>query len=41
MSESLKAANYPAKADPAPMNTTMGLVILVILGIYATMVYGP
>ncbi|RGA54928.1 MFS transporter, partial [Klebsiella pneumoniae] len=37
----LKAANYPAKADPAQMNTIMVLVILVILVIYVTMVYGP
>ncbi|MBE3031900.1 MAG: MFS transporter, partial [Actinobacteria bacterium] len=41
VSESLKAANYPAKADPAQMNTIMVLVILVILVIYVTMVYGP
>ena len=41
VSESLKAANYPTKADPAQMNTVMVLVILVILVIYVTMVYGP
>ncbi len=41
VSEALKAANYPSKADPAQMNTVMVLVILVILVIYVTMVYGP
>lgn len=41
MSDALKAANYPSKADPAQMNTVMVLVILVILVIYVTMVYGP
>ena len=41
IAESLKAANYPTKADPAQMNTVMVLVILVILVIYVTMVYGP
>ncbi|AQW29665.1 MFS transporter [Ralstonia syzygii subsp. celebesensis] len=38
VAEALKAANYPSKADPAQMNTVMVLVILVI---YVTMVYGP
>lgn len=41
VSDALKAANYPSKADPAQMNTVMVLVILVILVIYVTMVYGP
>lgn len=41
LSDALKAANYPSKADPAQMNTVMVLVILVILVIYVTMVYGP
>jgi MFS family permease len=38
---SLKAAGYPAKADPAQINYVMVLVLLVILVIYVTMVYGP
>jgi len=43
--EQLKAligeAGYPAKADPAQLNKPMVLVILVILVLYVTMVYGP
>ena len=38
---SMTAAGYPTKADPAQMNTPMVLVILTILVIYVTMVYGP
>ena len=34
-------AGYPAKADPAQLNKPMVLVILVILVLYVTMVYGP
>ncbi|MFJ4288405.1 MFS transporter [Cupriavidus sp. NPDC089707] len=41
VSGAMSAAGYPAKADPAQMNTIMVLVILVILVIYVTMVYGP
>jgi MFS family permease len=41
ISEAIKAAGYPAKADPAQMNKSMVLVLLVILVIYVTMVYGP
>ncbi len=37
----LTAAQYPVKADPARMNTTMLVVLLTILVIYVTMVYGP
>jgi MFS family permease len=37
----LKDAGYPVKADPAQMNYPMLLVLLVILVIYVTMVYGP
>ena len=37
----LTAAGYPAKADPARINTPMVLVLLSILVIYVTMVYGP
>nr|WP_316641134.1 MFS transporter [uncultured Roseateles sp.] len=39
--ESLKAAGYPTKADPAKVNTPMVVAILTILVIYVTMVYGP
>jgi MFS family permease len=38
---SLKAAGYPAKADPALINWPMAIVILTILVIFVTMVYGP
>jgi len=41
VSEAMNAAGYPSKADPAQMNTVMVLVLLVILVIYVTMVYGP
>jgi MFS family permease len=41
VSDDLKAAGYPAKADPAKMNTFMTIVILVYLVILVTMVYGP
>jgi MFS family permease len=41
MGEAVKAAGYPAKADPAQMNKPMIIVILTIMVIYVTMVYGP
>ena len=41
MSETLKAAGYPAKADPAAVNFPMLLLLVTILVIYVTMVYGP
>ncbi|TWG84237.1 Arabinose efflux permease [Cupriavidus gilardii J11] len=41
VSGAMAAAGYPTKADPAEMNTIMVLVILTILVIYVTMVYGP
>ena len=41
VADDLKAAGYPAKADPAKMNTFMTIVILVYLVILVTMVYGP
>lgn len=41
LSTQLKAAGYPAKADPARINYPMVLVLLVILVLYVTMVYGP
>jgi MFS family permease len=37
----LKQAGYPAKADPAQTNYPMVLLLLVILVVYVTMVYGP
>ncbi len=37
----LTAAGYPEKADPARINKPMLLVLLTILVIYVTMVYGP
>ena len=36
----LTAAGYPAKADPARINKPMWLLLLTILVIYVTMVYG-
>ena len=41
LADAIKAAGYPTKADPAQMNKGMVLVLLVILVIYVTMVYGP
>jgi MFS family permease len=41
LSGALKDAGYPAKADPAQINYPMVLVMLVILVLYVTMVYGP
>jgi MFS family permease len=37
----VKTHGYPASADPADINYTMTIVLLVILVIYVTMVYGP
>jgi MFS family permease len=41
LSSTLKADGYPPKADPAQINWPMTVVILTILVIYVTMVYGP
>ncbi len=41
LKEMIKGAGYPAKADPAQINKPMVLVLLFILVIYVTMVYGP
>jgi MFS family permease len=41
LSEALKGGGYPAKADPAAVNWPMLLVLLTILVLYVTMVYGP
>ncbi|SHM65326.1 Predicted arabinose efflux permease, MFS family [Duganella sacchari] len=37
----IKAAGYPAKADEAQINKPMVVLILFILVLYVTMVYGP
>ena len=37
----IKAAGYPAKADPDQINKPMMVVLLFILVLYVTMVYGP
>ena len=41
MDDGLKAAGYPAKADPTQIDIGMMLLLLTILVIYVTMVYGP
>ncbi|WP_374621953.1 MFS transporter [Pandoraea sp.] len=41
MSSTLKADGYPPKAEPAQMNKPMVVVLLTILVIFVTMVYGP
>jgi MFS family permease len=37
----LAAAGYPDKADPAAINKPLAILILTILVLYVTMVYGP
>ncbi len=37
----LSAAGYPAKADPARINYVMVWLLLTVLVLYVTMVYGP
>jgi MFS family permease len=41
MDSAIKAAGYPSKADPDKINIPMVLMLLTILVIYVTMVYGP
>ncbi len=41
LGDALKAAGYPAKADSAQINYPMVLLLLFILVLYVTMVYGP
>ena len=41
LTDAIRAAGYPAAADPAKMNQVMMVVILTILVIFVTMVYGP
>jgi hypothetical protein len=39
--DALKATGYPAAADPKQVNWFMAELILIIMVIYVTMVYGP
>jgi MFS family permease len=41
LAAALTAAKYPAKADPAAINYPMVVLLLFILVLYVTMVYGP
>ena len=41
MAAEIKAAGYPAKADDAQINKFMVWLLLTVLVIYVTMVYGP
>jgi len=41
LATALKAAGYPAHADPARINKPLVVAILTLLVIYVTMVYGP
>ena len=41
LGSALKAAGYPAKADPAKVNKPMVVGLLFLLVLYVTMVYGP
>jgi MFS family permease len=41
VADDLKAAGYPAKADPGKMNKLMVVLLLTYLVILVTMVYGP
>ncbi|MDR6955860.1 MFS family permease [Ancylobacter sp. 3268] len=41
MTTAIRTAGYPAKADPAAINTPMVVALLTILVLFVTMVYGP
>ncbi|HXA46058.1 MAG TPA: MFS transporter [Burkholderiaceae bacterium] len=41
LGDAIKEAGYPTKADPAQINYPMVVVLLTLLVIYVTMVYGP
>jgi hypothetical protein len=41
MDAAVKTAGYPTKADPATVNKPMLVLLLTIMVIYVTMVYGP
>jgi len=41
LGDAIKTAGYPPKADPEQINKPMMIIVLTILVIYVTMVYGP
>jgi len=41
VTDAIRSAGYPAKAEPAQINRVMTVLVLTILVIYVTMVYGP
>ncbi|KAG1391610.1 hypothetical protein G6F59_014841 [Rhizopus arrhizus] len=41
LTPAIRSHGYPAKADPAQSNNVMVVVLLAILVLYVTMVYGP
>lgn len=41
LGDAIKEAGYPTKADPGQINYPMVIILLTILVIYVTMVYGP
>lgn len=41
LADAIKAAGYPAKADASQINYPMTLLLLFVLVLYVTMVYGP
>lgn len=41
MTEAIRAHGYPAKADPEQINKPMVVVLLTVLVLFVTMVYGP
>jgi MFS family permease len=41
LGSAIKAAGYPAKADPDAINKPMVILLLFVLVLYVTMVYGP
>ena len=41
LSDALAQAGYPASADPDAINTPMVVLVLFVLVLYVTMVYGP
>jgi MFS family permease len=41
MTQAIRAAGYPASANPADINTPMVVALLTVLVLFVTMVYGP
>lgn len=41
LKEALAGSGYPLKADPAKVNVGMSILVLIVLMLYGTMVYGP